>query len=227
MLFAHVRFLTIERARAGEAVPLIRPSEYSLGFVLVVRGSENGIVEADSTTEATTEQTTDPTTTNGTSPSARTTVTLLALHAALCMFWAILAGTPRKDWLDLSFVVIMSINYACINPLITIATGVAYRLQASATGASQSRTALSRTSLVLQIITFLTLAVLWPVRFRLPQRRKGTSLWLLFDWYPLVGWSCVNNALIAVGQCIVLHAIDGTARSGVPSMSRETQPLLA
>lgn len=154
-------------------------------------------------------------------------VTLLALHAALCIFWAILAGKPRKDWLDLPFVVIMSINYAGINPLITIATGIAYWLQASVTGASQTRSALSRMTLVLQIITFSALAVLWPVRFRLPQRLKGTSLWLLLDWYPLVGWPCVNNALIAVGQCIVLHAVDGTARSGVPSMSRETQPLLA
>lgn len=171
---------------------------------------------------------TEPTTTDRTSPSARTAVTLLAVHAALCIFWAIVAGKPRNDWLDLPFVVIMSINYACINPLITVATGVAYWIQASAAGASQNRTALSRMTLVLQIITFSALAVLWPVRFKLPQKLKGSSsLWLVSDWYPLVGWPCVNNALIAVGQCIVLYGVDGTARSGAQLMSRETQPLLA
>lgn len=152
---------------------------------------------------------------------------LLGLHAALCAFWAVLAGKPTKDWLDLPFVVIMSINNVCINPLITIATGVAYGLQASAAGATQNRTALSRTTLVLQIIVFLALAVLWPFRFRFTQYRRYSSPWLVVDWYPLVGWPCVNNALIAVGQCIVLYAVDGTARSGAHSMSRETQPLLA
>ncbi|KAG6364217.1 hypothetical protein INS49_005815 [Diaporthe citri] len=161
------------------------------------------------------------------SPSARTAVILVALHAALCVFWAILAGNPSKDWLDLPFVVTMSINYAVINPLFTIATGVAYGLQASAAGATQGRTALSRTTLVLQIIIFSALALLWPVRFRLPENLKGSSLWLVYDWYPLVGWACVNNALIAVGQCIVLRAVDGAARSGAQLMSRETQPLLA
>lgn len=155
-----------------------------------------------------------------------TAVTVLFVHAALCILWAIGAGKPRDDWLDLPFVVIMSINYACMNPLITIATGVAYWLQASATGASPNQTALSRTTLVLQIVTFSALAVLWPVRFRLPQKLKGSPQWLVFAWYPLVGWPCVNNALIAVGQCIVLHGVDGTARSEAQSISRESQPLL-
>lgn len=54
-----------------------------------------------------------------------TAVTLLSGHAALCMFWAIVAGTPRDDCLDLPFVVIMGINHACIKPLITVTTGVA------------------------------------------------------------------------------------------------------
>lgn len=161
------------------------------------------------------------------SPSATTAILLIELHAVLCAFWAALAGTPRDDWLDLPFVTIMGINYAIINPLFTIATGVACGLQASAAGATQGRTALSRTTLVPQIILYLALAVLWPVRFRLPQNLKESELWLVYDWYPLVGWPCVNNALIAAGQCIVLHAVGGTARSGAQVMSEETEPLLA
>lgn len=152
---------------------------------------------------------------------------LLVVHAALCVLWAILAGKPSRDWLDLPFVVIMSINYACINPLVTIATGVAYGLQASTTGATQGLISLSRRTLVLQIVVFSALAVMWPIRFKIPQNLKGSSLWLVFDWYPLVGWACVNNALIAVGQCLVLHAAGSRASTGSQVMSREIEPLLA
>lgn len=120
----------------------------------------------------------------------------------------------------------MGINYACINPLFTVATAVAYGLQASAAGETHGRTALSRTTLVLQIIVFLALAVVWPFRFSLPENLKG-NLWVVYDWYPLVGWAGVNNALVAAGQGIVLYNVDDTARSGEQSMSRETQPLLA
>lgn len=182
---------------------------------------------AEQTAEQTTEETTDPTTTGWTGPNTRIAVALLALHAALCVFWAILGGKPSKDWSDLPFAVIMSINYAFINPVITVVTGVAFWIQASETGTIQDGTALSRKTPVLQIMVFLALVVLWPFRLRLPQNLKGSSLWLLFDWYPLVGWACVNNALVVVGQCIVLYAFDGIDRSGARFMSRETQPLLS
>lgn len=162
-----------------------------------------------------------------TDTSARTAIILLGLHAVLCAFWAVLAGKPTRDWLDLPFVTIMGINYMFINPLITIATGAAHGLQASEAGMTQDRTALSQTTLVLQIIVFSALAVSWPFRFRLPENLRGPELWLVYDWYPHVGWPCVNNALIAAGQCLVLYAVGGTARSGEQLTSRETQPLLA
>lgn len=160
------------------------------------------------------------------SPSGGTAFVLVVVHASLCILWAILAGKPTRDWLDLPFVVIMGINLACINPLFTVATIVAYGLQAGATVAPQDRNALSRTTVVLQIIVFSALAVLWPLRLTLPQYLKG-NLWVVYDWYPLVGWPCVNNALIAVGQCIVLYNFDGTARSEAQLTSGETEPLLA
>lgn len=175
-------------------------------------------------TDQTTDPTAGPTSTDRASPSAGTVITLLALHALLSVFWAVLAGKPSKDWLDLPFVVIMGINFAFINPLITIGTLAAYGLQAIETVATEKRTALSRSALVLQIIVFLALAVLWPFRFGLPQdlRESGSV-----EWYPLVGWACVNNALVALGQCIVLYAVHGTTHEGEESMRRETQPLLA
>lgn len=178
----------------------------------------------EETTEQTTNPTADPAATDRASPSAGTAVILLALHVLLSVFWAVLAGKPSKDWLDLPFVVIMGINYAFINPLITIATLVAYGLQAIETVATEKRTALSRSAPVLPIIVFLALEVLWPFRFRLPQNLRESDP---LDWYPLVGWACVNNALIALGQCIVLYAVHGTTRDGERPMRRETEPLLS
>lgn len=179
--------------------------------------------------EETTEQTTDPTadptsSTDRASPSAGTAVVLLALHVLLSVFWAVMAGKPSKDWLDVPFVVIMGINFAFINPLITIGTLVAYGLQAIETVATEKHTALSRSAFFLQIIVFLALAVLWPFRFRLPQDLRESDS---FEWYPLVGWACVNNALVALGQSIVLYAVHGTPRDGEESMRREAEPLLS
>lgn len=178
----------------------------------------------EETTEQTPDPTADPTSTGKASPSTGTAVVLLALHALLSVFWAVLAGKPSRDWLDLPFIVIMGFNFAIINPMITIATLVAYGLQAIETLATEKRAALSRSALVLQIIVFLALAVLWPFRFKLPQDLRESDT---FEWYPLVGWACVNNALIALGQSIVLYAVHGTTSDGEQLRRRETQPLLA
>lgn len=163
------------------------------------------------------------TTSDSTFPSNKTAVTLLTLHASLCVFWAILAGHPRDDWVDLPFVTIMGINEYCINPIITIVTGVAFALQAKTARESRGLSALSRTTLLLQTVVFLALAVSWPFRFKVPQNlRSQGSLWFLREWYPLVGWTCINNAVITMGQGIVLYAASRRAESGVaPAGERE------
>lgn len=158
------------------------------------------------------------------SQQTRTAAILLAIHALLSVFWAVLAGKPSRDWLDLPFVVIMGFNLAIVNPMITIATIVSYGLQAIETLATEKRTAASRSALVLQAIVFLALAVLWPFRFKLPQDLRESDP---LDWYPIVGWACVNNALIALGQSIVLYGIHDTTRDGERPIRREAQPLLA
>jgi hypothetical protein len=151
-------------------------------------------------------------------PSNKTAITLLTLHASLCIFWALFAGTPSKDWLDLHFVGIMGFNQYLINPIITIATGIAFALQARET--THSPSALNRTALLLQAIAFLALAVSWPFRFQVPHRmRERGFLWLLQVWYPLVGWACVNNALIAVGQAFLVYAASGGG--GAPNAERQ------
>jgi hypothetical protein len=191
---------------------------HSVVFLLVVRARALFKLQNGPTTL---------TTKDDTFPSNKTAITLLALHASLCVFWAILAGQPRDDWLDLCFVTIMGINQYCINPFITIVTGIAFALQADTTRDTQGPSALNRRTLLLQAVVFLALAVLWPFRMKVPQNRRLWSLLsFLREWYALVGWTCINNAIIAIGQgSVLLYATFKRADSGVES-GNETQPLL-
>jgi hypothetical protein len=148
-------------------------------------------------------------------PSNKTAITLLVTHTSLCVFWALLAGKPRDDWLDLPVVTIMGINQYCINPVITITTIFAFALQVQTASQIQGPSASNQMTLLLQIFVFFTLAVSWPHRFRVPRNLYlRADVWWLEVWYPLVGWACVNNAVIAVGQSMVLYTIH-RAESGV------------
>ena len=46
--------------------------------------------------------------------------------------------------------------------------------------------------------------------------RAGTTPVVLTQWYPWVGWACVNNAVVAIGQGILLllawRRVDGGIR---------------
>jgi hypothetical protein len=159
-------------------------------------------------------------------PSNKAAATLLLTHASLCIFWALLAGQPRDDWLDLPFVTIMGINQYCINPIITITAIVAFSLQARTANQTRGRSSLNQMSLALQIFVFLALAVSWPFRFRVPRNLYlRVDVWWLEVWYPLVGWTCVNSAVIAFGQIIVLYAVFRVG-SGA-EMGEERQALLS
>lgn len=235
VLLDHVRLLP-ERVAPEEVVTLTGPWKSRLGHVLAVRRpAHNNIVTVpatETTTEPTTGQSTGPVTepkaAKTAAPSARTAVLVLAIHALLSVGWAVFAGIPDTSWYDFPFGIIMFVNYFFINSLITVSTGVAYGLQAYSTAqVPPGRSALSRTALIRQIILFFTLAVLWPIRFPAPVRTRYDDPWLLMIWYPLVGWACVNNALIAAGQCIVLYNLGGTDGSDTQSTDQETQPLLA
>ena len=179
--------------------------------------------QADLQHDPTTTTTTILTTSDSAFLSNKTAVTLLTLHAGLCVFWIILASQPRDDWLDLPFVTIMGINMFIINPIITIATGVAFALQARTTSETQGPLVLNRAILLLQAVVFLALAVSWPFRFKVPHNLWYPGfLWFLEEWYPLVGWTCINNAVITIGLGIVLYAASGRAGSGMePAGERE------
>jgi hypothetical protein len=142
---------------------------------------------------------------------------LLTTHATLCIFWAVVAGAPSDDPFDLPFVVIMSVQQTVINAIITITTGVAFALQFHMVKATQGASALSRAALLLPTILFLALAVSWPFRFQVPLnlQRDRRGLWILAEWYPQVGWPCVNSAVIAIGHGALIYALSGRIGSGV------------
>jgi hypothetical protein len=68
--------------------------------------------------------------------------------------------------------------------------------------------------------------VSWPFRFRVPRNLYlRVDVWWLEVWYPLVGWTCVNNAVIAFGQIIVLYAVFRVG--SVAETGEERQALLS
>jgi hypothetical protein len=167
------------------------------------------------------------TTGDDTWPSNKTAIALLVLHATLCVFWAIVAGRPRDDWLDLPFVTIMGINQYCINPVITIMIAVAFAFQVDTIKETRGPSALNPVTLFLQAVVFLALAISWPFRMKVPQNRTFyDKLSLLEEWYTLVGWPCINNAIIAIGQGIVLLYVTFRRIDGGDDSSEERQSLL-
>jgi hypothetical protein len=112
-----------------------------------------------------------------------------------------------------SFWIIAGINATIVNPISTISIAAAVMLQARTTWMASGPGALSRMSLSLQVVTFMALSILWPMRLKLPPGlgEVGTEPGLLTEWYAYVGWACVNSVVVALGQAVVLCA---SIRSG-------------
>jgi hypothetical protein len=164
---------------------------------------------------------------------------LLILHAIFSLALILFAGKPAKYFNNIPFILIMAFHTDVVNPIATIFTIAACALQASRSSkfvatsrllsGTSSANALSGKSLVLQMFTFLVLAVLWPFRFKMP-RELGSPEdgweWMADVWYPNVGWTCVNNAVIAVGQYVVLYILAGGDAASDQSLAGERQALL-
>jgi hypothetical protein len=73
------------------------------------------------------------------------------------------------------------------------------------------------------------LAILWPFRFKMPSelgRPEDGWAWVVYVWYPNVGWTCVNNAIVAIGQYVLLYIMAGADASSEHSPMGERQALL-
>jgi hypothetical protein len=160
------------------------------------------------------------------------------LHAAVSITLAIIAGKPVERFDNLPFLIIMVANNYIALPLFTITILVAFAIQvrssrgrklarsSEASGPSSPSGALSTRALSLQSIAFLALAVSWPFRFGYPWGQLYDEWWVVTLWYPQVGWPCVNNAVIAVGQFVMLCVVSSADSDSAGSLSGERRALL-
>ena len=161
---------------------------------------------------------------DNTTTSKKVAITGLVLHALLFLVSLPIGGRSE----DIIFNIIRNINADVANPIFTLLAVVAFIIQARVTWGAQESDALSKSTVVLQIIIFLLLAILWPFRLILPdnmwQSRDQPAL--LLKWYPWVGWACANSAVVAIGQATVLYAAY-QGRDGNSPLAGERQHLLA
>jgi hypothetical protein len=178
------------------------------------------------------EPTAPPTSAHGRSMSGRTDIALILLHAALSVGFAVVAGKPARQLINMAFLIILSANSYIAIPLSTLATLAAFAYQirhsnsGSAISGENSPNALSMRVLALQVVLFLTLALFWPFRLTLPRSLRRGDWWLVTEWYPQVGWACVNNAVFAAGSILMLYVGLGVGSEGTERLPGERQALL-
>jgi hypothetical protein len=179
------------------------------------------------------EPTTPPTSAHGRSMSGRNAIALnlILVHAALSVGFAVVAGKPARQLDNMAFLIIMSANNYIAIPVSTITTlgAFVYQIRSGSelvgSGTSSSN-ALSTRTFALQGIVFLALAVLWPYRLTLPRNLRHGDWWLVTEWYPQVGWACVNSAVFAAGSILRLYVGLGVGSEGTERLSGERQALL-
>lgn len=149
-------------------------------------------------------------------------VLLWILHIVLFILSVEIGGRPQ----DVVFNIIRNINARVINTLFTLITAVAVFIQARAM--PDQLMGWSQWTLGLQSFTYLILAISWPFRLILPPNmwQLGSKPVLLLEWYPWVGWACVNNAILAIGQGMILFLSIRRVPDGNLSLANERRPLL-
>ena len=170
------------------------------------------------------EPTSPPASGEGRSMSGMNATALILLHAALSVGFAVVVGKPARQLNNIAFLIIMSANNYIAIPISTIDTVAAFVYQTRRSGGeltgfgTRSSNAISTHALALQGIIFLALAALWPFRFGLPRNLRAGEWWVVTEWYAQVGWVCVNNAIVAVGQFLVLYTMSNADSDGAGSL---------
>ncbi|KAH7399187.1 hypothetical protein DE146DRAFT_525984 [Phaeosphaeria sp. MPI-PUGE-AT-0046c] len=184
-----------------------------LCFLLNMRPPRRSLIRLD--TDLDSPHPVSPSEHDAPSPSSMTAFILLTVHAILSIGWALFAGIPTQDWLDLTFVLIMSAQQYIINPVIAILTVIALGLQINMTRKLQGASALTRWTVAPQALVFLALAISWPMRFKMPRNLsiRRDRWWWVAEWYPQVGWAGVNSVVIGFGLTVVAFYA-GTERAG-------------
>lgn len=148
--------------------------------------------------------------------------TLTILTHILLFIYTIPSGDSTDD---IVLIITVNINMMVVNLLTSAATALAYICQTYTTVRRNDTGALSTTTLGLHVTVSAALAATWPFRLVLDEDLWPPEGWV-WTWYRWVGWACVNSAIAAMGQAIVLSAALGVG-TGTSTSSGESQPLLA
>ncbi|KAF4633686.1 hypothetical protein G7Y89_g4418 [Cudoniella acicularis] len=172
-----------------------------------------------------------PTSTISPAPAVRSksvVVLLWILHVLLFVLSVAATVGDKGDDLFSVFNIIRNINAGIVNPLFALITAFAFFFQVKVTPPVGQPNVWSNWTLGLQSFTFLLLAILWPFRLILPPNmwQLGSKPAILMAWYPWVGWACVNNAILAIGQGIMLCISINREVNGKIGFTDERQSLL-
>lgn len=93
-----------------------------------------------------------------------------------------------------------------IDPLFIFVTILALLIQSRIMSPSDEVIILSEWEFSIQLFTFLLLAISWPLKLVRPHtlRKPGPQSAIFLGWHPWLAWACVNTAILAVGQGIML-----------------------
>lgn len=161
-----------------------------------------------------------------------TAVFLLVLHTGASIMFAAIVGESRRQLDNLAFLIIMSAQAYIANPFATGLLAVAFACQLRWTNVRRKAgevraSALSKYTLASQSAIFLALAILWPSRLMLPSKLRREEPWYLIDeWYPFVGWACVNSFVTAAGNYVVLYVVSATDTKSTTGLAVERSTLL-
>jgi len=131
-------------------------------------------------------------------------VMLWILHTLLFVFVIEMSGGQPNDPWNL-FNMMRGFNAQIINPFFTFIAVTAFFVQVRAMPVAGDPNVCSKLTLGLQCSTFFLLAISWPFRLIPPYFERGYKVPAKRGpWYRWVGWASVNNAIIAIGQGIML-----------------------
>lgn len=121
---------------------------------------------------------------------------------------------PKGPVDDLAFNLMRNLHAVIANYVFTFLLTMSFLFQVHIMPSYGQTNALSKWTLALQSFTFLLLAISWPFRLILPPNmwEHGLKPAVLMEWYPWVGWACVNSAIMAIGQGVLLFI---SSRGGV------------
>lgn len=156
--------------------------------------------------------------------TAKIAAALLVSHAMLFLFSQLVEG--RGD--DIIFFIVSDCNAYFANTLTAISIGIAFFHEASFSQDMKEPSMLSKRSIMLHGVLYLALAISWPFRLKLPSNlwSHGDQWPLVTEWYPWVGWPCVNSTAMAPGQAFMMLLISDR-KERESQTAGETRPMLA